>query len=389
MNGSGNSARAQAPSGRLRGLGNACAVTLLVVAAPMAAAAEATFDAGAAAAPAIEEVVVVGTRRSGRSSGDLPVPVDVLGERELGAHGYGDMLDALTSVVPSYNVSREPISDAATLVRPVNLRGLPADSTLILVNGKRRHRGAVIGEFVSGINKGAQAVDILPLIGMALKRVEVLRDGASAQYGSDAIAGVINFVLEDDPHARRLELQYGSTYRGDGDQVAATGSVGARLGGAGFARLTAQFKDSNPTSRGSQDPQATRLIENGYAEVADPVVVWGAPKVWNDFKVLGNAGIEVGAGEAYAFAALSGTRSGWQLLLPKPRTPAAACLPMPRGKACWWPISRRTTPWTAPPSRSSTAWPMPRCGKRCGRTPTASSTASGGRAGSRRASGGG
>ena len=127
-------------------------------------------------------------------------------------------------------MGREPISDAATLIRPVNLRGLPADSSLILVNGKRRHRGAVIGEFISGINKGAQAVDILPLVGMSLKRVEVLRDGASAQYGSDAIAGVINFVMEDDPDIRRLQAQYGSTYEGDGDQVSVTGSTGTRLG---------------------------------------------------------------------------------------------------------------------------------------------------------------
>ena len=174
-------------------------------------------------ATVLEEIVVVGTRRGGRSSGSLPVPVDVLGREEL--DGNGDMLDALTAAIPSYNVGREPISDAATLVRPANLRGLPTDSTLILVNGKRRHRGAVIGEFVSGINKGAQGVDITPLANIALKRVEVLRDGASAQYGSDAIAGVINFVLEDDPEVRRLQLQYGSTYEGDGDQMLISGAL--------------------------------------------------------------------------------------------------------------------------------------------------------------------
>lgn len=147
----------------------------------------------------IEELVVVGTRRTEHSSSSLPVPVDVLHAEDLQAYGYGDTLDVLTSLTPSFNVGREPISDAATLVRPANLRGLPADSTLVLVNGKRRHRGGVIGEFVAGINKGAQAVDIVPLTEVALKRVEVLRDGASAQYGSDAIAGVLNFVLEDDP----------------------------------------------------------------------------------------------------------------------------------------------------------------------------------------------
>ena len=104
----------------------------------------------------IEEVLVVGTRRAGREIDTLPVPVDILDAEQLGAQGNGDMLDALASLIPSYNVGREPISDAATLVRPANLRGLPADNTLVLVNGKRRHRSAVIGEFISGINKGAQ-----------------------------------------------------------------------------------------------------------------------------------------------------------------------------------------------------------------------------------------
>ena len=254
----------------------------------------------------LEEVVVVGTRRSARSPGTLPVPVDVLDGADLAAYGNGDMLDALASVVPSYNVAREPISDAATLIRPANLRGLPADSTLVLVNGKRRHRGAVIGEFVAGINKGAQAVDIAPLAAIALKRVEVLRDGASAQYGSDAIAGVLNFVLENDPHLRRLRMQFGSTYEGDGDQITVSGGVGSHLGERGFATLSFELQDSAPTSRGSQDPQATYLIENGYEGVADPVVIWGSPDVEDDFKVLVNAGVEAGVGEVYGFGIWSG-----------------------------------------------------------------------------------
>ncbi len=252
----------------------------------------------------IEEVVVVGTRRSTESTSGLAVPVDILDAASLG--GGGDMLDVLAARIPSYNVNREPISDAATLVRPANLRGLPADSTLILVNGKRRHRGAVIGEFVSGINKGAQGVDIAPLIPMALQRVEVLRDGASAQYGSDAIAGVINFVLEDDPEVRRVQLQYGSTFAGDGDRTTVAGSFGTRLGRDGFATISAELRDSAPTSRGSQDPQATYLIDNGYTSVADPVVIWGSPEVENDFKVLVNAAAEAGVSELYGFGGWSG-----------------------------------------------------------------------------------
>ncbi|MCY3811166.1 MAG: TonB-dependent receptor [Gammaproteobacteria bacterium] len=254
----------------------------------------------------IEEIVVVGTRRQERSSAQSPVPVDVIGARQLRSQGDGDMLDVLAAQVPSYNVGREPISDAATLLRPANLRGMPADSTLILVNGKRRHRGGVIGEFVAGINKGAQAVDIAPLAGIAMKQVEVLRDGASAQYGSDAIAGVMNFVLQDDPDARRFDIQYGQTFVGDGDQITAAGVFGTRLGGDGFLTFALELKDSAPTSRGSQDPQASHLVANGYTDVANPVVIWGAPDVENEFSLLANAAVEAGVGELYGFGNWSG-----------------------------------------------------------------------------------
>ena len=99
--------------------------------------------------------------------------------------------------MPSYNVNSQPISDAATIVRPANLRGLAPDHTLVLINGKRRHRAAVIYWLGNGVSDGAQGPDISAIPSSALKRVEVLRDGASAQYGSDAIAGVMNFILND------------------------------------------------------------------------------------------------------------------------------------------------------------------------------------------------
>ena len=291
------------------------AVLLAVLAATVFASAANAANAQAEDPPntanyadgeAIEEVVVVGTRRQARSSRRSPVPVDVISARQLHSQGDGDMLDVLAAQVPSYNVGREPISDAATLLRPANLRGMPADSTLVLVNGKRRHRGAVIGEFVAGINKGAQGVDIAPLVSVAVKQVEVLRDGASAQYGSDAIAGVINFVLEDAPDARRFDVQYGSTFQDDGDQITAAGVFGTRLGNAGFATFALQLKDSAPTSRGSQDPQASRLVANGYTDVADPVVIWGAPDIENEFSLIVNAAVEAGVGELYGFGNWSG-----------------------------------------------------------------------------------
>ena len=284
---------------------------------PMTAAVQAQ-PPEAARAQIVEEVTVIGTRRGAQSTDRLAVPVDVLDAERLG--GQGDMLDVLTARAPSYNVNREAITGAATLMRPANLRGLPAGSTLVLVNGKRRHRGAVISEFASGVNKGAQGVDLVPLIPIALQRVEILRDGASAQYGSDAIAGVMNFVLEDDPQVRRMQLQYGSTYAGDGDQLSASGAVGTRLGREGFATLSVEVKDSEPTSRGSQDPQAARLIDNGYTGVADPVVIWGAPEVKNDFKLLVNAATEAGMGEVYGFGGWSGREVDGSFFYRNPNT---------------------------------------------------------------------
>ena len=248
----------------------------------------------------VETVVVVGSRRQSRALEEMAVPVDVFENDLLQTHS--EMLDSLASTIPSYNVGREPISDAATLMRPANLRGLPSDSTLVLVNGKRRHRGAVIGEFISGINKGAQGVDINPLAGIAVKRVEVLRDGASAQYGSDAIAGVLNFVLEDNPNINRWEVQYGSTFEGDGAQARLSGVFGLPLGVDGFLTLALDAKHNEATVRSSQDPQATKLVEDGFANVSDPVVKWGSPEVKDNYKILANGMMPVSLGEVYGFS---------------------------------------------------------------------------------------
>lgn len=253
-----------------------------------------------------DEIVVLGSRRGdARSAMDAAVPVDVLNGEDLTAHGSTDILDVLTSSVPSLNANREPISDAGTLVRPVNLRGLPSDHTLVLVNGKRRHRGAVVGEFISGVNKGAQGVDVNPLFGAALKQIEVLRDGAAAQYGSDAIAGVINYTYIDDPEVRRVTVQYSQAYAGDGETWEASGAFGTHLGDSGFATLAFQVKDSKPTSRGIQDGEGTNSGASGLAAagfpVADPVVVWGAPRVKNDYKFIVNSAIPLGEAELYAF----------------------------------------------------------------------------------------
>ena len=129
----------------------------------------------------IEEVMVIGSRRAARSSSDTTAPVDVISGEDFTRNAASDVQDLLRAAVPSYNVNAQPISDAATISRPANLRGLSPDNTLVLVNGKRRHRGSVISFLGGGIADGAQGVDIAAIPALALQRVEVLRDGASSQ----------------------------------------------------------------------------------------------------------------------------------------------------------------------------------------------------------------
>jgi len=130
-----------------------------------------------------EVIVVVGSRAAPRSVADSPVPIDVISGNELLANGPSDMSTLLRTVTPSYNVNAQAISDGATIVRPANLRGLSPDSTLVLINGKRRHKGSIIAFSGGGIADGAQSPDVSTIPAIALKQVEVLRDGASAQYG--------------------------------------------------------------------------------------------------------------------------------------------------------------------------------------------------------------
>lgn len=250
----------------------------------------------------VEKIVVVGSRGAPRSVNDSPVPVDLIGGDELERGGNTNMLELLKGTVPSFNVHENPISDAASLVKPANLRGLSSDSTLILVNGKRRHRASVIAMLGGGINDGAQGPDIGVIPSAALKQVEVLRDGAAAQYGSDAIAGVMNFVLKDDAEGGSLTARYGSYYEGDGDTVEVSGNVGMALTDDGFANLSFQYKTSDATSRSVQRPDAQAFIDAGNTAVSDMAQIWGSPEIEDDITIFGNFGLDLGNDrEAYMF----------------------------------------------------------------------------------------
>ncbi|MFY8299262.1 TonB-dependent receptor plug domain-containing protein [Pseudoalteromonas sp. SS15] len=250
----------------------------------------------------IEKIAVVGSRAAPRSVGDSPVPVDIIGGDELSKAGGDDMLELLKGSVPSLNVHQNPISDAASLVRPANLRGLPADSTLILLNGKRRHRSSVIAFLGGGINDGAQGPDISVIPSIALKQVEVLRDGAAAQYGSDAIAGVINFVLKDASEGGSFAVKQGQYFEGDGDTTTIEGNVGLPFSDDGFANLSFQYKNADATSRSLQRPDAAAYDAAGVPGVRNPAQVWGAPEIKDDFTLFGNVGLELSnSSEFYMF----------------------------------------------------------------------------------------
>ena len=249
-----------------------------------------------------EQIAVVGSRAAPRSVADSAVPIDIISDEEFKQQGATDMVSMMQAVVPSFNVNDQPINDASTLVRPANLRGMASDHTLVLVNGKRRHRSAVITFLGGGLSDGAQGPDISVIPAAALKQVEVLRDGAAAQYGSDAIAGVINFVLNDASEGGSFEARYGSFYEGDGDMIQMSGNVGLPLSDKGFINLSAEYRTADDTSRSVQRADAAALIAAGNTFVADPAQIWGSPEIKHDIKLFANAGIELSAtSEAYMF----------------------------------------------------------------------------------------
>ena len=285
----------------------ALSVSALMIAGSFSTASFAQTDGAAVE----DEVISTGTRRKARSASDTPAPVDVISGVEFQNNASSDIGDLLRTVVPSYNVNTQPISDASTIIRPANLRGLSPDNTLVLLNGKRRHRGSVIAFLGGGISDGAQGVDIGVFPAIGLKQVEVLRDGASSQYGSDAIAGVMNFVLKDASEGGMVEVKYGSTYAGDGDNYRISGNVGLPLGPNGFANISAEYGASDGTLRAVQRGDAAGLIAAGNTAVGDISVntqttdfvqYWGNPDVKDDIKLFVNTGIELTENvEAYAF----------------------------------------------------------------------------------------
>ncbi|WP_235577942.1 TonB-dependent receptor [Pseudoxanthomonas sp. Root630] len=252
-------------------------------------------------ATTLDTVSVLGSRGQPRTVSSSAVPIDIIGAEEFRNQGATDALDQLRVLVPSFNVSTIPIDDAASLIRPANLRGLPPDNTLVLVNGKRFHRSAVITFLGHGLSDGSQGPDLSVFPSLALEQVEVLRDGAAAQYGSDAIAGVVNFGLKKISEGGAFEAFAGQYYEGDGFTTQYSAQIGLPLTARGYATLTAEWRQADDTSRSVQRNDAAAAIAAGYPGVPVPAQIWGSPKVDDDLKFVANLGITGDSVDVYLF----------------------------------------------------------------------------------------
>jgi iron complex outermembrane receptor protein len=238
----------------------------------------------------LAEVVVTGTRRTDTSATDSASPIDIISGETLSQTSFADMTDVLRTQVVALNVQRFSTQDGAAFVRPFSLRGLPPDETLFLLNGKRRHRSAVVQLSNQPLARGSQGPDLATIPTIAIEQLEVLRDGASAQYGSDAIAGVINFRLKDAAQGATLITRYGEFYEGDGQDTQVQGNLGLPLTAEGFFSISGEYVRSETTSRGTQRPDAQALIDAGNTAVPVPAQRWGNPDV-EAARMFFNAGI--------------------------------------------------------------------------------------------------
>ena len=335
----------------------------------------------------VEEIVTIGTRVKGRTAIDTAVPIDVFNQEQLDSVSSDDLIDVIKTLVPSFTVGREPISDGGTFVRPPQLRGLDSDKTLVLVNGKRRHRAALVqlGGF------GAHGPDLATIPSLSLKSVEVLRDGASALYGSDAIAGVLNFNLKDASEGGEIRLQTGMYSDGNESGYLVALNQGFNLTENGFLNITLELSDNEPTSRGTTynstivdsglspsqsalvavdtdgdgvndrfgpdalteildangnivslhagsdgipDDVDTRYADNiQFAEVSDSPLtqIWGEPER-DSIRAFVNAGIELdGGSQLYAWANYSDSNSNGSFFHRRPGVSQLAILRQPDG----------------------------------------------------------
>ncbi|MGN7832143.1 TonB-dependent receptor plug domain-containing protein [Pseudoxanthomonas sp. 22568] len=252
----------------------------------------------------LDTLIVTGTRVADRTAAESQSPIDILTPEALQATGTTELATALARALPSLNFPRPAITDGTSGVRPAQLRGLSPDQVLILVNGKRRHLSALVN--VNGtIGRGSSAVDLNAIPVSSIARVEVLRDGASAQYGSDAIAGVVNIVLKGAEKGGSLVLDAGQYSAGDGRQYQLAGDAGVGFGdGRGFVHVAGQVTRQDETDRAGPYGGTSPNTGNN-PDIGEVAYVYGDPEVEAE-AVSANAGFEFSDNlSAYATTILS------------------------------------------------------------------------------------
>ena len=266
-----------------------------------------------AAASNIEETVVTGTRREGRTVLESAASIDVLSGDELAAQTTSNMLDTLSNAVPSFTVGQNSISDASSFIRAPSLRGLPGDELLVMLNGKRLNRASLVQVYQGGeteLSFGSQGPDLASIPSIAIRSLEILKDGASAQYGSDAIAGVLNYQFRENASGFEATARYGEYVTGifprDGADRQIAFNWGLPLGNGGFANLSAEWASNAQTVRNATRPSAVAFAET-YPELASqlphypgPVQEFGTPPA-ESVKVFLNSALPLANGDKLYF----------------------------------------------------------------------------------------
>jgi len=291
---------------------HAALVPILLGAASQAALAQ---EAPQAQEEEVEKIAIIGSRVAGRSADDLPVPVDILSAEALANTGQTEVGRMLQSIAPSFNFSSSSISDGTDALRPATLRGLGPDQTLVLINGRRRHQASLI-HINTSVGRGTAGTDMNAIPAASIKRIEVLRDGAAAQYGSDAIAGVINIVLNDASEGGKVAVSYGEYSEGDGETTNVDISKGFNLGDDGYLNTTLNFRDRGFTDRsglhGSCQFSGCTVLANGNSLLGDPREATATRSTFrigdadsSQYGITLNAGYAIGEGELYGFVTYS------------------------------------------------------------------------------------
>ena len=239
------------------------------------------------------------------------IPLNLVSDQALTSQPAGNLLDVIKNIVPSFYVGQNTISDASTFVRAPSLRGLPGSETLVMLNGKRYNRSALVqvyGGSDTALSRGSQSADISTIPALAISSLQILRDGATAQYGSDAIAGVLNYGLKE---KTGLEVvgRYGQYYQnGDGKSYQFAANLGIGIGDIGFVNITGEYNNDGQTSRGVTRPSAANIATQFPALAAQlpnfprPVQLWGSSPS-EGYKLLLNSAIDVtGNSKIYLFA---------------------------------------------------------------------------------------